>query len=1041
MSLPSLSLRRPVLAIVVNIIIVIFGAIGFHFLGVREYPSIDPPIINVRTTYAGANPDVIESQITEPLEKAINGVAGIKNISSSSSQGFSNITVEFELGEDLEAAANDVRDKVSQATRELPQDLDAPPVVSKADANAGAIIAMTVQSTTRNPLDLTAYAENVLVERLQTIPGVSSIRIWGEKRYAMRLWLDPLKMAGLGVTFTDVQQALNEQNVELPAGKLSGYHTELSVRTFGRLFTEQDFDNLIVKHAAPLANGSVGADIRLRDIGEAVLGPENEETVLKESGIPMIALAISPQPGANYVAIADEFYHRYNQIKKDVPADIKLDVAMDTTTFIKKSISEVEETLLISFGLVILIIYLFFRDWLIALRPLIDIPVSLIGAFFIMYILGFTINILTLLAIVLATGLVVDDGIVVTEAIYKKIEAGIERHRAAREGSEQIYFAVIATSITLAVVFLPIVFLQGFTGRLFREFGIVVAGAVLISAFVSLTLTPVLNVYMTRKVHKPSGFYRRTEPFFTGMERYYKRMVIWMMRHQWVAYTAMVVSVVLIFVIFKSLKSELAPLEDRSRFRVFLTAPEGTSFDAMDRYMDNVVGLMMDSIRDDERRVILSVTAPTFMGSGSVNAGFMSARLSEPKERSRSQDEIVQMLNGSLRKFTFGRAFAVQEQTISVQRGGSAQPVAFVLQNIDFDKLARVVPKFEAMARASKTLQSVDVDLKFNKPELVVNIDRLKAASLGVSVEDVSQTLQLALSGRRLGYFTRSGKQYEVIGQVFRADRETPAALQSFYVRARNGDMISLDNLVSMQEATSPSQIFHYNRYKSATITATPSEGHTIGDGIEAMKSIYKQLQKDGTIDDSFSWSLSGSSADYAESGSNVSFAFALALALIFLILAAQFESFVDPFIIMFTVPLALAGALISLWLGGHTLNIFSEIGMIMLIGLVTKNGILIVEYANHYRDRGLSKAVSAVQASTHRLRPILMTSMAMIFGALPLALSLGAAATSRIPLGVVIVGGVGFSLLLSLMILPVLYAGISRRKPRRPTAIDKLAD
>jgi multidrug efflux pump len=1041
MSLPSISLRRPVLAIVLNIIVVIFGAIGFHFLGIREYPSIDPPIINVRTSYSGANPDVIESQITEPLEKAINGIAGIKNISSSSSQGFSNITVEFELGEDLEAAANDVRDKVSQATRQLPQDLDAPPVVSKADANASAIIAMTVQSTTRNQLDLTAYAENVLVERLQTIPGVSSIRIWGEKRYAMRLWLDPLKMAGLGVTFTDVQNALTEQNVELPAGKLSGNYTELSVRTFGRLFTEQDFDNLIIKHATPNADGSVGADVRLRDVGEAVLGPENEETVLKESGIPMIALAVSPQPGSNYVAIADEFYRRYEQIRKDVPPDIRLDIAMDTTTFIKQSISEVEETLMISFGLVILIIYLFFRDWLIALRPLIDIPVSLIGAFFIMYIMGFTINILTLLAIVLATGLVVDDGIVVTEAIYKKIEQGIEKHRAAREGSEQIYFAVIATSITLAVVFLPIVFLQGFTGRLFREFGIVVAGAVLISAFVSLTLTPVLNVLMTRKVHKPSAFYRRSEPFFTGMERNYKRMVIWMMRHQWAAYTAMGVSIVLIVVIFKGLKSELAPLEDRSRFRVILTAPEGTSYDAMDRYVDNVIQLIMDSVRDNERRVVLSVTAPTFSGSGSVNSGFINTRLTDPGQRTRSQQEIVNMLNGSMQQFSFGRAFATQEQTIAVQRGGSAQPVAFVLQNIDFDKLAKAVPRFEAMARGSKVLQSVDVDLKFNKPELVINIDRLKAAALGVSVEDISETLQLALSGRRLGYFTRSGKQYEVIGQVFRSDRDEPAALQSFYVRARNGNMVSLDNLITVQEATSPSTIYHYNRYKSATITATPSAGHTIGDGIEEMNSIYQRLQKDTVVDESFASSLSGNSADYAESGSNVSFAFALALVLIFLILAAQFESFVDPMIIMFTVPLALAGALISLWVGGHTLNIFSEIGMIMLIGLVTKNGILIVEYANHYRDRGLPKAVAVVNASTQRLRPILMTSMAMIFGALPLALSLGAAGTSRIPLGVVIVGGVSFSLVLSLAILPVLYTGISRRKPKRPTAIDKLAD
>jgi multidrug efflux pump len=1036
MSLPSLSLRRPVLAIVLNIVIIVFGSIGFSFLGIRDYPSIDPPIINVRTSYSGANPDIIENQITEPLEKAINGIAGIKNISSSSSQGSSNITVEFNLGENLEAAANDVRDKVSQTILQLPQDLDAPPVVTKADASAQPIISMTVQSDTRNQLELTEYAENVLVERLQTIPGVSSIRIWGEKRFAMRLWLDPMKMAGLGITFSDIEAALTAQNVELPAGKVSGNYTELTVRTFGRLFTEDDFDNLIVRTVN-------GTDVHLRDIGEAVLGPEVEETVLKESGTPMIALAITPQPGSNYVAIADEFYRRYNILTKDIPKDFKVDIALDTTFFITKSISEVEETLLISFGLVILIIYLFFRDWLIALRPLIDIPVSLIGAFFIMYIMGFTINILTLLAIVLATGLVVDDGIVVTEAIYKKIEAGMDKFRAANEGSNEIYFAVISTSITLAVVFLPIVFLQGFTGRLFREFGIVVAGAVLISAFVSLTLTPVLNVYLTRKVHKPSRFYVASEPFFTGMERQYKRALIWVMRHKWVALTAMAASIALIFVVGNSLKSELAPLEDRSRFRLQLTAPEGTSYDAMDRYVDAVVKLVMDSLGTNERRVVLSVTAPSFSGNGSVNSGFVNTRLTEPKERSRSQEQIVQAVNRNLQKYTFGKAFATQEQTIAVQRGGSssAQPVAFVLQNIDFDKLSTVVPKFLALADSSKILQSVDVDLKFNKPELTVNVDRMKAAQLGVSIQDVSQTLQLALSARRLGYFTRHGKQYQVIGQVFRSDRDEPAALRGYFVRTRNGQMISLDNLVSLQEATSPSQIFHYNRYKSATISATPRPGHTIGDGITEMQRIYAQLQKDKVIDESFTNSLAGNSADYAESGSNVIFAFLLALGLIYLILAAQFESFIDPFIIMFTVPLALAGAVLSLWIGSDTLNIFSEIGMIMLIGLVTKNGILIVEYANHYRDRGMTKAVSVVQASTRRLRPILMTSLAMIFGALPLALSLGAAGTSRIPLGVVIVGGVSFSLVLSLMILPVIYSGISRRKPKPPTAFQKLAD
>jgi multidrug efflux pump len=1029
MSLPSLSLKRPVLAIVLNIIIVVFGGIGFKFLGIRDYPSIDPPVINVRTGYAGANPDVIESQITEPLEKSINGIAGIKNVSSSSLQGASNINVEFDLGVDLEAAANDVRDKVSQALRTLPQDIDAPPVVTKSDASAQPIISMTVQSQTKNPMELTDYAENVLVERLQTIPGVSSIQVWGEKLYAMRLWLDPVKMAGYGISFPEVRDALQRQNVELPAGKLSGAQTELSVRTLSRLTTEEEFNNLIIKNID-------STDIHLKDIGEAVLGPAQEESQLKESGVPMVALAIIPQPGSNYVAISNEFYKRYEQLRKDIPKDFKVDIAMDTTSFIKKSITEVEETLLISFLLVIIIIYLFFRDWLIAFRPLIDIPVSLIGAFFIMYVMGFTINILSLLAIVLATGLVVDDGIVVTENIFKKIEQGMDKHRAAKEGSEEIYFAVISTSITLAVVFLPIIFLQGFIGRLFREFGIVVAGAVLISAFVSLTLTPVLNVLMTRDVHKESRFYTKTEPFFEWMERSYKRALQGIMKARWLALLGIAACVVIIVIIGKGMPSELAPLEDRSRFRLQVSAPEGTSYDAMDKYMDQLVNVILDSV--PEKQVVLSITAPGF-ANASVNSGMVNVKLNEPDERNRSQNDIVQSLGKSLQKYNFGKAFPIQEQTIAVKRSGSALPVSFVLQNNNFEKLKSVLPRFLDEANANKIFQGVDVDLKFNKPELSVTIDRDKASAMGISASDISQTLQFALSNGRLGYFTMNGKQYQVMAQVARGSRDEPLDMTKYYVRASNGTPVSLDNVVTVKETTSPSQIFHYNRYKSATVSANLAPGKTIGDGIIAMQGIYKKLQDEKVIDESFSSSLAGSSLDYVESSSNTLFAFLLALGLIYLILAAQFESFMDPLIIMLTVPLALAGALLTLWIYGQTLNIFSEIGMIMLIGLVTKNGILIVEYANHIRDKGATRMEAAVEAAAMRLRPILMTSLAMVFGALPIALSLGAASTSRIPLGLVIVGGVTFSLVLTLFIVPVIYSYLSRRKVEKTTALAKL--
>ncbi len=1014
MNISELSLRRPVMAIVISIIIMLFGVIGFTFLGIRDYPAIDPPNISVRTNYPGANADIIESQITEPLEKAINGIAGVKNITSSSSQGTSNITVEFELNSDLESAANDVRDKVSQATNGLPSDLDAPPVVTKADASSDPIISMTVQSNTRNQLQVTEYANNNLLEKLQTIPGVSAIIIWGEKRYAMRIWLNPSKLSAYNLTPRDVQQALQNQNVELPSGKIAGNATELSVRTFGKINTEEEFNNVIIKSIN-------GADIKLKEIGEAVLGPENEESILKESGVPMIALALVPQPGSNYVAISDEFYKRFEQIKKQVPDDIKLDIGLDQTKFIRRSISEVRETLLIAIILVVLIIYLFFRDWLIAIRPLIDIPVSLIGAFFIMYLCGFTINVLTLLAIVLATGLVVDDGIVVTENIYKKMEQGMNKWQAAREGSKEIYFAVIATSITLAIVFLPIIFLQGFVGRLFREFGIVVAGAVLISAFVSLTLTPVLNVKMTTKVHKHSWFYNVTEPFFRGLENNYHRSLNAFMKVRWMAWVLVAACFGIIYFIGSSIPSELAPLEDRNQFRLTVTAPEGTSFDYMDRYIDKLIQFVEDSV--PEKKGLISVTAPGFTGSGSVNTGFLRALLVDPKDRHRSQQEIVNMVNKNLYKYPEGRAFVIQEQTISVNRRGGL-PVQFVIQNVDFEKIKSQLPKFLDEANRNPVFQGVDVDLKFNKPELRVLIDRLKASALGVSIQDISETLQLALSNRRFGYFTREGKQYQVIGQVARNDRDDPSDLRTLYVRNSSGQSISLDNLVTLVEESTPPTIYHFNRYKSATISAGLAPGKTVGDGIKAMQEISKKI-----LDQSFTTSLTGTSRDFSESSSNTSFAFILALVLIYLVLSAQFESFIDPFVIMITVPLALAGALLSLWIFNQTLNIFSQIGMIMLIGLVTKNGILIVEFANQKLLAGSKKIPAVTEAATARLRPILMTSLAMSLGALPLALSLGDASTSRIPLGIVIVGGIMFSLLLTLYIVPAMYSYLSSKK------------
>ena len=1028
MNLSSLSIRRPVLAIVMNLIILLFGIIGFQSLGIREYPSIDPPVITVNTNYSGANAEIIESQITEPLEKALNGIAGIKSISSSSNQGSSSITVEFDLSSNLEAAANDVRDKVSQTVRQLPLDIDGPPTVTKADANSDPIISMAVQSNTRNILQLSDFAENVLAERVQTIPEVSSVRVWGLKRYAMRIWLDPSKLSAYRLTPLDVKQAMDRENVELPSGKIVGDNSELVVKTIGKLVTERDFEEVIIKQDPT-------GTIKLKDIAKVNLGPENEETLLRVNGVPMVAVAVIPQPGANYINIADAFYKKIEKLKTEVPADIQLTLSVDNTTFVRKAISEVKETLFIAIGLVIIIIFLFFRDWRIAFRPLIDIPVSLIGAFFIMYVMGYSINVLSLLAIVLATGLVVDDGIVVTENIYKKIEKGMDSKRAAILGSQEIFFAVISTSVTLAAVFLPVIFMNGFIGKLFQEFGVVLAGSVLISAFVSLTLTPMLNAYLTKKDAKKTWFYTKTEPFFEGMETGYRRQLFDFMKIRWVAFPIFAVLAVSIVYFFNQLPTEVSPLEDRNYFRFQILTPEGSSYEYTDRYLMKLNNYLNDSI--PERRLSLSVTAPGFTGSGSSNSGFIRFMLTEADERKRTQQDIAAALTNKVRQFNEGKAIIIQQQTIQTGGGGGGGlPVQFVIQAPTFEKLIDKLPKFMEDVQKSPVFVTSDVNLKFNKPELYVKIDREKARSLDVNVLDVAQTLQLSLSGLRYGYFNRSGKQYQVIGQVDRANRDEPLDMKSMFVRNKRGDLVQLDNIVSVEERSNPPQLYHFNRYKSATVSAALAQGKTIGDGIEEMRNIAKN-----NLDDSFSTDLLGASRDLEESSGNTAFAFILALILVYLILAAQFESFIDPFVIMLTVPMALAGALFSLWYFNQSLNIFSQIGIIMLIGLVTKNGILIVEFANQLREQGLAKKEAVIEAATARLRPILMTSFATMLGALPIALALGAGSKSRISMGIVIIGGLMFSLALTLYIIPAMYSYLSRNQHHIETEAEILAE
>jgi len=1008
MSISTTSIKRPVLAIVMNLMILLFGIIGFNFLGVREYPSIDPTVVSVRTSYPGANSDIIESQITEPLEKAINAIDGIRNISSSSNQGSSNITVEFDLGKNIEEAANDVRDKVSQAARSLPKDIDGLPVVSKADANSDNILSMTIQSDRRNVTDLSDFAENVIADRIQTIPGVSSVQIQGQRKYAMRIRIDPNSLAAYGLTSQDIVAALNSENVELPSGKLTGAATELTVKTLGKLSTAEEFNNLIIRSDSNNV-------VRLRDVALTEIGSENEETVLRESGKPMVAVAIIPQPGSNYLDISNEFYKRYDKLQKDMPDDIKLNISSDSTLFIKRSVTEVSETILISLVLVILIIYLFFRDWTIAFRPLIDIPVSLVATFFIMYIFGYSINVLTLLAIVLATGLVVDDGIVVTENIFKKLEEGYSPIEAAIRGSNEIFFAVISISITLAAVFLPVIFLQGFVGRLFREFGVVIGAAVLISAFVSLTLTPMLNAYLMKKGgHNHSRFYNFTEPYFVKLNETYKSKLEAFLNRRWLAIPIILVCVGFIGLFWNILPKETAPYDDRSAININVSTPEGSSFTYTDRFISKINQMIIDSV--PEKKVNITITSPGF-GGGSTNTGFVRMGLTDPQDRERSQKEIADQLTKITKKYSEGKVTVNQQPTISVGRRGGL-PISYIIQAQNFEKLREKVPLFMDEVAKDPTFSVSDVNLKFNKPEINLTIDRDKAKSLGVSIIDVAQTLQLGLSGQRFSYFFMNGKQYQVIGQFDISDRKDPLDLSSTYVRNNKGQLIQLDNLVTAKEQSSPPQLYRNNRFISATVSAGLAPGKSIGDGIEAMDKIAAKV-----LDDTFTTDLSGESRDFKESSSNTMFAFGLALLLVYLILSAQFESFKDPAIIILTVPMAVAGAFLSLWLCGQSWNIFSQIGTIMLIGLVTKNGILIVEFANQLKEQGKSVNEAIREAAVSRLRPILMTSLAIAIGALPIAMALGAAAKSRMSMGTVIVGGTLFSLILTLFVIPAIYS------------------
>ena len=1007
MNISELSIRRPVLATVLTIIILLFGMIGYTTLGVREYPSVDNPIISVTCSYSGANADVIENQITEPLEQNINGIPGIRSLSSVSQQGQCRITVEFELSVDLETAANDVRDKVSRAQRYLPRDCD-PPTVSKADADASPILMVAIQSPSRSLLELSEIADLTVKEQLQTISDVSSVSIWGEKRYSMRIWLDPTKMAGYGITPVDIKTAMDNENIELPSGSIEGNTMELTLRTMGQMHSADEFNNVVLKEV----NGRV---IRLSDVGYAELGAADIKSYMKMNGVPMVGVVVIPQPGANHIEIADAVYERMEQMRKDLPDDVDFTYGFDNTKFIRASIAEVESTVYEAFALVIIIIFLFLRDWRVTLIPCIVIPVSLIGAFFVMYVAGFSINVLTMLAVVLSVGLVVDDAIVMTENIYIRIERGMKPFDAGIEGAKEIFFAVISTTITLVAVFLPIVFMEGTSGRLFREFSFVVAGSVIISSFAALTFTPMLATKLLVHREKQSWFYRKTEPFFEGMNRLYERSLNAFLKKRVIAIPFTLVTLAIIGILWSTIPAEMAPLEDRSKINITTRAAEGASYEYIRDYTEDISRLTDSIIPDAE-----AITARVSSGSG-----YVSVTLKDLKDRDYSQMEVAEKLSQAIRTKTKARAFVQQQSSFGGRR--SSMPVQYVLQGTSLEKLEKVLPEFLNQVYSNPVFQMADVDLKFSSPEVRVEINRDKAGTMGVSVKDIAQTLQYGLSGQRMGYFYMNGKQYEILGQINRQQRNQPANIKSIYIRNDKGEMIQLDNLVEFVESIAPPKLYHYNRFLSATVSAGLAEGKTIGEGLEEMDKIAA-----ATLDDTFRTALSGDSKDYQESSSSLMFAFILALILIYLILAAQFESFKDPFIIMLTVPLAIAGALIFMYANDITMNIFSQIGIIMLIGLVAKNGILIVEFANQKQEAGEDKLTAIRDAALQRLRPILMTSASTVLGLIPLAFATGEGANQRIAMGTAVVGGMLVSTFLTMYIVPAIYSYISTNRIRK---------
>ncbi len=1010
MKLSQSAIKRPVFAGVMSLAIVLFGLVAFLRLPVREYPDIDPPIISVVTTYRGASPSVIETEVTNVLEEQFATLQGVKTISSSSREEGSVITIEFELNRNVDEAANDVRERVSRVRGSLPREID-DPIISKVDANAQAIVWLALSSDHHTGLELSDVADRVLKERLQRLPGVGSVILGGERRYAMRVWLDPLRLAAHGLTAQDVENAVRQENAEIPSGRVEGNEREFAVRTNGELASPEEFGAIIVSQK--------GNDlVRLRDVAEVVVGAADERTAVRYNNQQAIGLGIVKQSKSSTIDVAAAVRGALPDLERLLPEGMKLDVAYDSSTFILDSIHEVQQTLIIAICLVVLVVLAFLKSLRATAIPALAIPVSIIGALAVAYFAGFTINILTLLGLVLAIGLVVDDAIVVLENVYRHMEMGKSRVRAAFDGSNEIGFAVVATTITLVAVFVPLAFLTGSVGRLFNEFGMTVAVAVLISGFVALTLTPMLASKILKPLHHTgTGWASRSfDAFFESVNRIYDRILRAAIRRPKTMIATAVLAVGASAVFFLLLPSELVPIEDRGIGFGIVLAPEGSTLRYTDEYMKQVEQRLLAL---PESRAVFSATGLGFGGPGAVTDGFLFLALKPRDQREKSQQEIVRELFPQLLAIPGVLAFVINPPSI----GGdvNSSPVQYVLEGDNYDDLNRAVGTMMGEATRLGYMINLNTDLHLNKPQLDITVDRDRASALGVSVSEIGSTLETLLGGRVVTNFKRGTKQYDVILQMKAHDRSTPDVIKDVYVRAPGG-LVQLANVVKVSETVAPKELNHYNRVRSATITANLAPGATIGQALADLDRVAATKLPAGVKRE-----YAGESLEYKTSNSGLYLMFLLAIVFIYLVLSAQFESFIHPFTILLSVPLAVFGALLTLYVFRQSLNIYSQIGLIMLIGLVTKNAILIVEFANQLRKRGSTVVDAVVEAASIRLRPILMTSFATIFGVLPIAIGIGAGAESRRPLGLAVVGGLFFSTVLTLVLVPTMYTLLAR--------------